>query len=341
MEDRLVPAGFIVNTLLDTPDANPGDGLAQDVQGRTSLRAAIMEGNALRNSDVDMSIDLTDVRGTIQLGSELPLLLNNFWITGPGWNNLTIQRSNAPGTAAFRIFTIPDGWSSKIWDVTISNGDAGDGIGGAIVVTTNGTLDIEGVVLTGNSAGLGGAISNGGSLTISNTEMSWNNATTGEGALYNSGTATIQDGSQIVGNHAGQNGGGIYNGLGGVLGLASSSITFNFSVDDGGGIFNGGRLSMASGSLDGNQSTASDGGGLYNAGGGFAYLNGVTVESNTANNGGGVFVSNGVTTLDSCTIQGNTVRPGGVGTGGSWLLDAQPTTPNCIIGADQTFVQFS
>ncbi|RME36321.1 MAG: CSLREA domain-containing protein [Thermoflexia bacterium] len=38
---------FIVNTTADTPDANPGNGVCADSSGRCSLRAAIMEANAL------------------------------------------------------------------------------------------------------------------------------------------------------------------------------------------------------------------------------------------------------------------------------------------------------
>ena len=34
---------FMVNTTKDTVDANPGDGVAEDASGNTSLRAAIME----------------------------------------------------------------------------------------------------------------------------------------------------------------------------------------------------------------------------------------------------------------------------------------------------------
>src|SRR5262245_19424629 len=51
LEDRCVPANFTVNTLLDTVDANPGDGLAADAGGSTSLRAAIMEANATAGND--------------------------------------------------------------------------------------------------------------------------------------------------------------------------------------------------------------------------------------------------------------------------------------------------
>src|SRR5216684_4826120 len=51
LEDRTVLSTFVVNTTADTVDANPGDGLAQDSAGNTSLRAAIMEANALHGAD--------------------------------------------------------------------------------------------------------------------------------------------------------------------------------------------------------------------------------------------------------------------------------------------------
>ena len=35
-------ATFTVNTTNDTVDANPGDGIAADANGRTTLRAAVM-----------------------------------------------------------------------------------------------------------------------------------------------------------------------------------------------------------------------------------------------------------------------------------------------------------
>ena len=41
-----VLATFTVNTTADTVDVNPGDGVAEDAAGNTSLRAAIMEANA-------------------------------------------------------------------------------------------------------------------------------------------------------------------------------------------------------------------------------------------------------------------------------------------------------
>ena len=45
LEDRSLPATFVVNSVLDTVDANPGDMVAADASGNTTLRAAIMEAN--------------------------------------------------------------------------------------------------------------------------------------------------------------------------------------------------------------------------------------------------------------------------------------------------------
>ncbi len=52
LEDRtLLAATFTVDTSVDSVDANLGDGIAADSLGRTSLRAAVMEANALAGDD--------------------------------------------------------------------------------------------------------------------------------------------------------------------------------------------------------------------------------------------------------------------------------------------------
>src|SRR3954453_14375652 len=51
LEGRTLFAAFGVNTLVDTGDVHPGDGLARDANGLTSLRAAVMEANALAGHD--------------------------------------------------------------------------------------------------------------------------------------------------------------------------------------------------------------------------------------------------------------------------------------------------
>ena len=43
---------FFVNSTLDTVDASPGDGIVADIDGNVTLRAAIMEANALAGDSV-------------------------------------------------------------------------------------------------------------------------------------------------------------------------------------------------------------------------------------------------------------------------------------------------
>src|SRR5262245_4434287 len=71
LEERCTPATFTVNSLLDTHDANPGDGNAQDDQGRTTLRAAIEECNELYGSH---TINFGSLTGTITLSDTLKTL---------------------------------------------------------------------------------------------------------------------------------------------------------------------------------------------------------------------------------------------------------------------------
>ncbi len=52
LEHRTLLSAFVVNSMADTVDANPGDGSAQDAGGNTTLRAAIMEANALAGDDM-------------------------------------------------------------------------------------------------------------------------------------------------------------------------------------------------------------------------------------------------------------------------------------------------
>ncbi len=48
---HMAGASFTVDTTIDSIDAAPGDGMAADADGNCSLRAAIMEANALAGPD--------------------------------------------------------------------------------------------------------------------------------------------------------------------------------------------------------------------------------------------------------------------------------------------------
>lgn len=161
LEQRRLLAVFTVNSALDTIDANPGDGLAQDAAGNTTLRAALMEANASPSAD------------TINL----PTGTYNLTLTGFGEDgaatgdlditeDLTIAGADAATTTIDatalldRIFDLREEATVAISGLTLTGGKAGNSgtyaghedNGGAARADylTNWTL--TGCVLTGNSA---------------------------------------------------------------------------------------------------------------------------------------------------------------------------------------------
>ncbi|MEN8809564.1 MAG: DUF4347 domain-containing protein, partial [Desulfobacterales bacterium] len=154
-----VLASFGVNITSDTADADPGDGLAQDASGNTSLRAAIEQANALGGAHT-----ITLPADTYTLSAGELVITSDITITGAG-ADLTI----IDGNLLSRVFHTQGSVTVTITDVTIQNGDAsGGGNGGALWIddaTDNVTL--ERVKLINNTADTGGAIYNqGGTLAI-------------------------------------------------------------------------------------------------------------------------------------------------------------------------------
>lgn len=320
--DRIAPAAYTVNTLLDTPDWNLNDGVAQDSLGRTSLRAAIMQGNAQAQANVTITFQ-NGLSGTISLGLVLPDLSKNYSILGPGASVLTVER---PSTMqAFRIFKTPGGTSSSIQGLTITGGSAAQGGG----ISNGGALTVIGCSITNCTAGRGGGIENLGTLTLSNSWVYLNTATlngVGGGGIYNDGSGiagtvlNINGGSQIFSNTA-YDGGGIYNGYATVQITENSQIYQNIASHYGGGIYcwgtttSPGTITMNGGQLVDN-SAGDRGGGIYLASRSNVTFTDVRIERNSATNHGGGFAmwSNTTLTLNNCTLIDNTAP---VGRGGA------------------------
>jgi hypothetical protein len=215
--------------------------------GPGSLRTALTNADQAGGSVIAFTTG-----GTINLASPLPDITRSVQILGPGANNLTVQRSTAPGTPAFRIFTV-DQPGSGVQDVnvtlsglTIANGQTSLIDGGGI--DNSATLKVINCTLTGNSATYnGGAIANerGGALTVTNSTLANNSAGYG-GGIDNFGTLTVRT-STLSGNSA-YGGGGIFNG--GSLVVTDSTIAAN-SAAIGGGIALG-PLTLANTILAGN-----------------------------------------------------------------------------------------
>ncbi len=186
LEDRLTPSNF---TIMNTNDSGSG-----------SLRDAITQAESAGSGTIVFAPGVT---GTISLQTVLPTLTGTLSIMGPGANQLTVQRSTAPGTAQFGIFQVLAGDATvTLSGLTISNGANFDGGG----IQNLGTLTLDGVTVDGNTASdEGGGIFNMNTLTVLNSTVSNNqNQSGGEGAggIDSEGGSVTIINSTISGNQA-------------------------------------------------------------------------------------------------------------------------------------------
>jgi CSLREA domain-containing protein/uncharacterized repeat protein (TIGR01451 family) len=156
-----------------------------------------------------------------------------------------------------------------------------------------GTVVITGVaVVSGTVSGYGGGIYNhDADLVLINSIVS-NNTVTGTegyggGVFVEAGTVTLND-TQVRGNAATVDGGGVFVGATGALFQNSGTAVSDNVADRGGGIFSGfGRVTIGGGEVLNN--TAGDGGGLFISRGA-GTMSGGLIADNSAGRGGGVFV---------------------------------------------------
>jgi uncharacterized repeat protein (TIGR01451 family) len=211
--DPMAPtATFVVDIITDTVDTIPGDGMCADANNDCSLRAAIMEANALAGADditLPSGIYTLTIPGTLENAcatGDLDITTDDLIINGAGAGSSIIN-----GGAIDRVLHVPYGGIT----VTINN-----------VTITNGNSD------------WGGGIHNeSGVLTINNSTISDNYVTRGGGGIRNwDGVLTINN-CTISDNYAGSMGGGIHNKVG-VLTMSNSTISGNTAVSRSGGIDN-------------------------------------------------------------------------------------------------------
>ncbi|HUE75030.1 MAG TPA: choice-of-anchor Q domain-containing protein [Pirellulaceae bacterium] len=333
LEGRQLLATFVVNTTADTVDANPGDGLAVDAFGFTSLRAAIMEANALAGED---RIELP--AGTFALTRSAP---NE---NGAVWGDLDIRDDVIIVGAGAALTTIDAaGVNERIFEVLASsiarastrfmldgvtltggvanhldqNADKGGALrleGGTVATLTN-CFFVGNRAPTGGApfhrVGTGGAIHSEGNLTIDNCRFENNTATGFGGALNLNGIgvlATIRN-TTFAENSAG---------FGGAIRMTRSVVVENSTfvgnvarnsagAGQGGAIENtGGTLTLTNSTVSGNDSVS--GGGLFSSGNATTNLNHVSIALNTATYGGGwhTVAGTGPARSQNSIIAGNT-----------------------------------
>ena len=240
-----------------------------------------------------------------------------------------VQAAATPTAATDRVFTIPQGVTMSLQDLTIRYGrtDLYNPAGGGLY--NAGTLTLTRSTVSGNSTVFGGGLfnDNEGTLTITQSTVSSNSTSDYGGGLYNTGTLTLTQ-STVSDNSTGFHGGGLFND-GGTLTLTRSTVSGN-DAGDGGGLFNeGGTLILTASTIGHNSVYAYDGGGLYNTG--TLTLTASTVRGNTAPGSGGGLYNDpyGTLTLTHSTVRGNS---GSYLGGGLWNVGTLTLTHSTVSG---------
>ncbi|MEM7008789.1 MAG: choice-of-anchor Q domain-containing protein [Thermodesulfobacteriota bacterium] len=230
-------ATFNVDSTIDAVDANPGDGICDTGKGFCSLRAAVMESNALLGPD-DIVLESDSYAITIAGGDDAAAngdldITDDVLIQGQGAMDTTIDGNNI--NRVFHIININQEGQIEveIFDLKIFNGEVND-LGGGIR-NSSGNLLLERVLIEANNSRRGGGLANGSQATtnIRSSAIYENNVLAGPeqwgGGIYNSGELEMVN-TTISNNNVGDLGGGIFNE--GNLNIIFSTIASNVSVSE-------------------------------------------------------------------------------------------------------------
>ncbi len=210
-------------------------------------------------------------------------------------------------------------------DITLVNNEAIDGAG----ILNEGELAIINSVIESNQAEEnGGAVSNNyafrPSLTVSNTQLRGNSAGSNGGGIFSTGDLAIGQGSALVENVADQKGGGIYNGATLPVTITDTLLQSN-RVDntsgendhEGGGIFTVSPINISRSRFEFNVAHVSDDATAGRGAGLFADGTEVSVTqsvfwANVTNLGAGIYGENAqITMVDSALLGNDAFQLGG------------------------------
>lgn len=247
-------ATFTVNTTDDEPDADPNDSACVTRTNRCTLRAAIMQANALAGPDTillpifskeDPPVDryrltVSGVDDNAAMG-DLDIRNGEVTINGGGRDVTLIDAGGL--TTPDRVFDVQPEGRAVLNNLQITGGHPMRSLngldGGGLRVLGGGQARLTGVSVLGNrsdSAGGGIVVRATGSLTLTDTTVESNRATLGGGGI------SVVDGS---------------------LTLNRSSVSMNTSNQDGGGILYAGSQFRAENSTISTNTAHNTGGRLY------------------------------------------------------------------------------
>jgi CSLREA domain-containing protein len=322
---------LIVNTLADSIDVSPGDGICLDANGFCSLRAAIMEANQTAGIvDVQFAVNgfhFLNLAGTDDaclvgdLDIQPTAALTELNLNGNGGGNTTISCAGLPlPPNRDRVFHIPssapNGLIVRLSGITIRDGHASGTTGsngGGVLMQGGMRLELQNFEIQECTAALdGGGLWSDRDVTVqlSSLTMRDNDAGDDGGGLYLSGPATMNGGFFAENNVAGNRGGAARIAAGATAILADVVIQFN-EATQGGGIANSGNTTIDFLIAVLNQATGGGNGGAFaNQDGGILTVSptipGYVAENHADNGGGAINNQFGCTlVLESVALRNN------------------------------------
>jgi predicted outer membrane repeat protein len=328
---------LVVDTLLDESDGNYS-------HGHLSLREAMFLADT--NSGPDAAPVVNTIRFDPALTANGPATIlltkgdlevsHGISIIGPGADLLAIDASGddpTPGVNDARgshIFLFKGSNLTRLIEVSISGLTltGADAVQGGAMYATATDLTLNGVTISGNagSNGGGGVNTSNGNLTVIDSRIADNVATSDRGSgggiffsnLNGRLSAKLQiRGSEVSNNSAASSGGGIYISVSSVtsstemLTVEDTIVTGNSAKGDGGGIRAYGNVSISNCTIANN--TAVRAGGGISIGGYNLQIEKTVVSQNSATSGAGVYTNSWLSTITDSTVSAN--RASGIGGG--------------------------
>ena len=299
-------ATFTVTATSDVVDNLPGDGVCETAPGNgmCTLRAAIMEANALIGADTillpEATYDLTILgadedacaTGDLDITEDLTIL-------GSG-GTITMVHAFGLGDRVLDVYF--GAGSVSISGVYLSGGEADNGGG----IRNYASLELTDVTLASNEADFGGGIYSTQVLDLVDVSFHSNSAIYNGGGMDNKGVLRAQD-CHFAYNTAGADGGAAYLASTFYQSIADTGFANN-SAENGAGIYNESDLTL--GGLYMDMNTATSGGGIYNTGN--LTIQDASIYQNTASTGAGIH-NTGNLTVGAANIYGNTAEQLGGG----------------------------
>lgn len=317
----LISATALAATFTVTKTADTNDGTCD---ADCSLREAVAAAGAAAGDDVIEFSSLFSTVQTITLGGTDIIITSNgaLLINGPGAALLTVS-----GNSQSRVFTNNTGSVATIRGIRVTGGTGASTVStgrGGGVYNSGGTLTLENMLITGNTAANGGGVNNAGTATLNvvDTEI-FSNTVTGAG-------------------------GGMQNFSGNTTNIVRSSIynnTCNTTSTGGGGIQANGTVNIVNSTFSGNTATGGSGGAIFFNGTLMNITNSTFSQNASTNNGAIHRTTTNLLNIRNSIVAGNNgtaASPdytgaavslgnniiGNVGTSTGWIAsDLQNTNP--------------